>query len=256
MHRRSISAKSEDCVYRPSSVRRLSRKSRWPSNRSASSQVRLVSCEQALLLAGEGVRTQFLPLHRLPQLASIHQGAACASPRVPSVSSPKPPRALARFALSLFSFPFPQGALALPLRAEPLTGLARPCLDPGDLLEQARLLHANHHRPGHLGRHFQVRPGEGEVLLQRGDGFSRSFRSVPSAPHSLVTTSRCSLCPLYTSTNAFASPDAFSASSARRLVAPTPPFKAALMSAIRSRVIPSARFPDRPKRRAPLPRSR
>jgi hypothetical protein len=54
---------------------------------------------------------------------------------VPSGLSSQPLRALTRFALSLFSFL--HGALALLWRAEPLKGLARPRLDPRDLLEHA-----------------------------------------------------------------------------------------------------------------------
>src|SRR5207245_372341 len=70
---------------------------------------------------------------------------------------------------------------------------------------------------------------------------SRSlFRSAPWAPHSFVTTSRYSPCSRDRSGSAFASPDAFSAASARLFPFP-PPFREIRTDVILSLVILSAR---------------
>src|SRR6266542_3641164 len=96
--------------------------------------------------------------------------------------SPHAPLALSGLALSLFAGPVSRGLLELPSCSDAIGSLSPFCLDPGDLLEHARLPYAQSHRLGHLGRPGQVRIGALDVLLQGREGFSellplRAFHS-------------------------------------------------------------------------------
>ena len=126
-------------------------------------------------------------------------------------SSPHAPLALSGFALSLLALALSRGLLALPSRCAPSSPRPR-----SGRPSRARPTAARaRRRLGRLDGPRQARIGALEVLLHGREGLAELLPLRPSAPHSLVTTSRYSPCSLYTSVNAFASPDAFSAASAR-----------------------------------------